>query len=64
MADNKESNEVDSFQPQKLPASAYLVGALTQFALGLHSPFLQTYLVDMQTKAPQAGSHFTLVIPA
>ncbi len=48
MADNEESAEVESYQPQKLPASAYLVGALTQFALGLHSPFLQTYLVDMQ----------------
>ncbi|MFW9843326.1 MAG: MFS transporter [Candidatus Thorarchaeota archaeon] len=32
----------------KLPAKAYIVGALTQFALGLHAPFLQTYLVDMQ----------------
>ena len=31
-----------------LPASAYLVGALTQFAVGLHAPFLQTYLIDMQ----------------
>jgi len=33
----------------KLPAKAFVVGALTQFALGLHAPFLQTYLVDMQT---------------
>jgi len=33
----------------KLPAKALFVGALTQFALGLHAPFLQTYLVDMQT---------------
>lgn len=32
----------------KLPKSAFLVGALTQLAVGLHSPFLQTYLVDMQ----------------
>ena len=32
----------------KLPTRAFVVGALTQFALGLHSPFLQTYLVDMQ----------------
>lgn len=32
----------------KLPAKAFVVGALTQFALGLHAPFLQTYLVDMQ----------------
>ena len=33
----------------KLPAKAIAVGALTQFAIGLHAPFLQTYLVDMQT---------------
>jgi len=33
----------------KLPAKAFVVGALTQFALGLHAPFLQTYLVDMQS---------------
>jgi MFS family permease len=33
----------------RLPARAFLVGSLTQFALGLHAPFLQTYLVDMQT---------------
>jgi MFS family permease len=33
---------------RKLPPRAYLVGALTQFAVGLHAPFLQTYLVDMQ----------------
>ena len=32
----------------KLPAKAFVAGALTQFALGLHAPFLQTYLVDMQ----------------
>jgi len=32
----------------KLPAKAFVVGALTQFALGLHAPFLQTYLIDMQ----------------
>ncbi|MHA1136489.1 MAG: MFS transporter [Candidatus Thorarchaeota archaeon] len=32
----------------KLPVKAFVIGALTQFALGLHAPFLQTYLVDMQ----------------
>ena len=32
----------------KLPAKAFMVGALGQFALGLHAPFLLTYLVDMQ----------------
>ena len=48
MADDEETTEAERYQFQKLPASAYLVGALTQFALGLHQPFLQTYLVDMQ----------------
>lgn len=33
---------------RRLPPRAYLVGALTQFAVGLHSPFLQAYLIDMQ----------------
>lgn len=33
----------------KLASKAFVVGALTQFAVGLHAPFLQTYLVDMQT---------------
>ncbi len=48
MADPEETTEAESYQLRKLPASAYLVGALTQFAIGLHQPFLQTYLVDMQ----------------
>ncbi|MDH4214333.1 MAG: MFS transporter [Candidatus Thorarchaeota archaeon] len=38
-----------TIEEPKLPAKAFVVGALTQFALGLHAPFLQTYLVDMQT---------------
>ena len=33
---------------RKLPARAYLVGALTQFGVGLYSPFIQAYLIDMQ----------------
>ena len=40
---------VEAVEEPKLPARAFVVGALTQFALGLHAPFLQTYLVDMQT---------------
>ncbi len=39
----------EAIEEQKLPTRAIAVGALTQFALGLHAPFLQTYLVDMQT---------------
>lgn len=40
--------EQQTDEEPKLPAKAFVVGALTQFALGLHAPFLQTYLVDMQ----------------
>jgi MFS family permease len=40
---------LEPIEERKLPAKAFVVGALTQFALGLHAPFLQTYLVDMQT---------------
>jgi len=43
-------------QPQKLPASVYLVGALTQFALGMHSPFLNTYLLDMGANYAELGA--------
>ena len=39
----------EAVEEQKLPKRAVAVGAMTQFALGLHAPFLQTYLVDMQT---------------
>jgi MFS family permease len=48
MATTEETKDVESYELQKLPASAYLVGALTQFAVGLHAPFLQAYLIDMQ----------------
>ena len=41
-------DEPDAREEPKLPGKAFAVGALTQFALGLHAPFLQTYLVDMQ----------------
>jgi MFS family permease len=40
--------EVYEEEERRLPPRAYLVGALAQFAVGLHAPFLQTYLVDMQ----------------
>lgn len=38
----------ESLESKKLPARAYLVGALTQFGVGLYSPFIQAYLIDMQ----------------
>jgi MFS family permease len=40
--------QTESPELRKLPARAYLVGALTQFGVGLYSPFLQAYLIDMQ----------------
>jgi MFS family permease len=48
MSDTEEITGVESYELKKLPASAYIVGALTQFAVGLHSPFLSAYLIDMQ----------------
>ncbi|MFW9809730.1 MAG: MFS transporter [Candidatus Thorarchaeota archaeon] len=48
MEEEVTSSEPESYKLQKLPASAYIVGALTQFAVGLHSPFLSAYLIDMQ----------------
>ncbi|MFW9768540.1 MAG: MFS transporter, partial [Candidatus Thorarchaeota archaeon] len=48
MVDTVEEVKGVKYELQKLPPSAYLVGALTQFAVGLHSPFLSAYLIDMQ----------------
>ncbi|MHA1908676.1 MAG: MFS transporter [Candidatus Thorarchaeota archaeon] len=42
--------------PQKLPASVYLVGALTQFALGMHAPFLSAYVLDMGASYAELGA--------
>ncbi|MBD3405395.1 MAG: MFS transporter [Candidatus Lokiarchaeota archaeon] len=39
-----------------LPGIAYLVGSLSQFAIGLHSPFLNTYLVDMGANYAELGA--------
>ena len=38
----------ENIEFRRLPARAFLVGALTQFGVGLYSPFLQAYLIDMQ----------------
>ncbi|MFW9848290.1 MAG: MFS transporter [Candidatus Thorarchaeota archaeon] len=45
-----------SKEPQKLPASVYLVGALTQFALGMHAPFLNSYVLDMGATYAELGA--------
>lgn len=42
--------------PHRLPVRVYLVGALTQFAVGLHSPFLNTYLLDMGANYAELGT--------
>jgi len=44
-----QETEQQTMEEPRLPSKVFVVGALTQFALGLHAPFLQTYLVDMQT---------------
>lgn len=41
---------------QELPASVYFVGALTQFAVGLHAPFLLAYMIDMKANNFQLGA--------
>ena len=41
-------SQTENVEPKRLPKRALLVGALTQFAVGLHAPFLQAYLIDMQ----------------
>ena len=40
--------QTESPVPRRLPARAYLVGALTQFGVGMYAPFVQAYLIDMQ----------------
>jgi MFS family permease len=45
----------DNNNVEKLPPSVYLVGALTQFALGLHAPFLNTYILDMGANYAELG---------
>jgi MFS family permease len=44
----ESDSPTESTKLRKLPARAYLVGALTQFGVGLYSPFIQAYLIDMQ----------------
>ncbi|MFW9909506.1 MAG: MFS transporter [Candidatus Thorarchaeota archaeon] len=48
--------KVETTYPQRLPASVYLVGALTQFALGMHAPFLNTYILDMGANYAELGT--------
>jgi MFS family permease len=43
-------------QPQKLPPKVYVVGALTQFAVGLYRPFLQAYMIEMGASYSELGA--------
>jgi MFS family permease len=40
---------------ERLPASVYLVGTLTQFAQGLYTPFLSAYVYDMGANLAEMG---------
>ncbi|MHA2378487.1 MAG: MFS transporter [Candidatus Thorarchaeota archaeon] len=52
MADSVE----DKQQPQRLPPKVYAVGAMTQFAMGLHQPFLLAYMIDMGASYAELGA--------
>jgi MFS family permease len=43
-------------EPHKLPLKVFLVGGLTQFALGLHQPFLNAYMVDFGASYAEIGT--------
>jgi MFS family permease len=50
------SDIVGEQEPHKLPLKVFLVGGLTQFALGLHVPFLNAYMVDFGANFAQIGT--------
>ncbi|MGD2072692.1 MAG: MFS transporter, partial [Candidatus Thorarchaeota archaeon] len=50
------SDEEKKQEPHKLPFKVFLVGGLTQFALGLHQPFLNTYMVDFGANFAEIGT--------
>lgn len=50
------SDEETEQIPHKLPLKVFLVGGLTQFALGLHQPFLNTYMVDFGANFAEIGT--------
>ncbi|MFX0108593.1 MAG: MFS transporter [Candidatus Hodarchaeota archaeon] len=50
-------NETEGYKElQKLPFSVYLVGALTQFAVGSYQPFLQAYMIKMGASLGELGA--------
>jgi MFS family permease len=52
---NAEQNEFQN-DLLRLPAKIYLVNGLTQFALGLHVPFLNAYMVDLGANYAEMGA--------
>ncbi len=42
-------------RPEALPARAYVAGSMTQFAVGLHSPLMSAYFVDMGANLAEMG---------
>jgi MFS family permease len=51
MEDMVEAN----LQRKSLPPKVFVVGALTQFAVGMYQPFLQVYMIDMGATLGQLG---------
>ncbi|MFW9800302.1 MAG: MFS transporter [Candidatus Thorarchaeota archaeon] len=48
--------EVEERRLQKLPPKVYALGAITQFAVGLHQPFLLAYMIDMGASYTELGA--------
>ncbi len=49
------SEESENIQVGKLPRRTFAVGSLTQLAIGLHSPFLQDYVIKMGATLAELG---------
>ena len=53
----ESDTSLDGEQPKRLPAKVYLVGALTQVAIGM-SPgaFLESFIIDMGANFAELGA--------
>ncbi|NWF96258.1 MAG: MFS transporter [Candidatus Thorarchaeota archaeon] len=49
-------DEAQAVSNGRLPRRVFIVGSLTQFAVGLHSPFLNSYLIDMGANYAEIGA--------
>nr|KXH70585.1 MAG: hypothetical protein AM324_09870 [Candidatus Thorarchaeota archaeon SMTZ1-83] len=52
----KMTDSAEEVQRQKLPPRVYVIGSLTQFAMGLHQPFLLAYMIDMGASYAELGA--------